>query len=165
MRHLKSVWLSIPLTLTMTGQLAASIPKTEDEIRAMLKARAPEKKPPHVLAWSEEDDEPIPMAPKELEELATTLAEHLDRDEKESLPGGLGFLKYNGSLVFEGRSVRAHLKDAAQQLAEYMKEEVKQFRSKWVNRCYVKEQLIPLDILEPTGTIVRYIQVDHGLAA
>jgi len=138
----EDMWKKYDVKLKMMGQFGASIPKTKEEIVAMLAHRAPTRPP--------EDATPLP-------ELADQVAEEVGADE-ESLPGWATFKRNGAGLYYESRCVRGHLKDCAHQIAG-MVGDIKNFRAKFVNRVYVETEVIPLGKAEPDGMEKRFIQV------
>ena len=147
------IWKTYKIELQVDGQFGGQIPRSEDEIRAMLEHRMPGKKP--------EDARPI----DELVGEVTSQVDVQDPEDDNYVPGWSTF-KHDaeGKLQYEGRCIRGHLKDCALQVKEFYPE-IKNFRSKVVNRLYVANDLIPLTsselvpFTEPEGTETRYIQV------
>jgi hypothetical protein len=142
-----TIWHRYAVALQMTGAFGASIPMTPSEIKHMLAHRAPTHMP----------DGGVPLA-----ELADRVMEEVGVDEEDSetwTPGGATFPRLpSGELCYEGRCIRGHLKDAARAISEFFLD-VPNFRSKFVNRVYIEEILIPLGRKDPDGMITRYIQV------
>ena len=137
------MWRKYQVVLRFMGQFAAAIPKDPKEIRAMLENRMPKETPPGAVP---------------IDELAIQVAEEVGADE-EIQPGWATFKKNGAGLYYEGRCVRGHLKDAAQQLGNMMKGDLTAFKAKFANRVYVVEDVIPLGKKEPDGTEMRFIQV------
>ncbi len=77
---------------------------------------------------------------------------------EEYLPGWATFKKDAHGLYFEGRAVRAHLKDAALQVQNFFPA-IKNFRSKVVNRLYVLTDKIFVGKEHVDGTEHRFVQV------
>jgi hypothetical protein len=139
------MWKQFKVSLQFMGQFAASVPKTPEEIKGMLLNRMPKEKP--------EDATPV-------EELIEQVVEEVGADE-EPLPGWATFKRNGNGLYYEGRCIRGHLKDAAQQLGNMVKGqgEITAFKAKFANRVYVVEDVIPLGKEAPDGTEMRFIQV------
>ena len=147
------IWKEYTIGIQIEKQFGGQLPRSESEIRAMLEHRMPTRKPA--------DATPI----DELAEQVTAQVDVQDEESDDYLPGWSTF-KHNteGHLQYEGRSIRGHLKDCALQVAGFYKD-IKNFRSKVVNRLYVVDDLITLmdkdskPITEADDTQVRYIQV------
>ena len=138
------VWLTWKVKLQFEGPFAASIPHTTEEIQAMLKNRMPVKKPIDAI--------PIDV-------LTERIAEAVGIDEEEPYqPGWSTFLRDEQGLYYEGRCVRGHLKDCAQQVKGFFSG-ITNFRSQFVNRVYVQESKIHLGKMEPDGKAERHIHV------
>lgn len=141
----KELWQRYRVVLQVEGQFGAGLPKNPEEIKKMLETRMPGRKP--------EDAVPI-------EELAEQVAGEVgEADEEEAKPGWITFKSDPGGLYAEGRTVRGHLKDCAGVLAQGIFAEIKNFRSKFVNRVYVETRNIRLGKKAIDGTEERYIQV------
>ena len=138
----REMWLRFRVTLQVDGPFGASIPKTPDEIRAMLENRMPGKMP----------DGATPIG-----ELVEQVIEEVGASD-EFLPGGATFKRDAQGLYYEGRNVRGHLKDCALQVAPFFPA-IGAFRAKVANKTYVETDRIVLGKAEPDGTIQRFIQV------
>ena len=136
------MWKKYEVRLDMTGEFAAAIPNTREEIIKMLENRMPAKAP--------KDAVPV-------EELAEVVAGEVGTDE-EALPGYATFKRNEAGLYYEGRCIRGHLKDCAQQIVGLVPD-IKNFRAKFVNKVYVETDVIPLGKTEVDGTEQRFIQV------
>ena len=147
-------WLRFAVELQMTGRFAASLPRTEKEIRAMLEHRMPARKPENARSIDT-------LVAGVMEEVGITT-----EDAEGWLPSAATFPRNEDGLYYEGRCIRGHLKDCATQVAQKRmpmlhgaNPNYKNFRSKLTNRLYVENEIIPLDRKEPDGTETRYIQV------
>lgn len=151
------MWQVWRVGLMVEGQFGSSIPRGEKEIRAMLEHRMPAKKP--------EDGMPLDgLVAQVVSEVAVA-----DEDDGEFVPGWITFKRDEKGLYAEGRTIRGHLKDCALQVAKLFDgtkahkdkgyPEIKNFRSKFVNRIYVADQKIHLSKEEPDGYEERFIQV------
>ena len=149
-----TVWQEYIIGLQINGQFGGQIPRSEDEIRAMLEHRMPGRKP--------EDARPI----DELVEEVASQVDIQDTEDEDYVPGWSTFKHsaLDGQLQYEGRCIRGHLKDCALQVKD-LYPEVKNFRSKVVNKLYVADTFIPLTkggtdpFYKADGTETRYIQV------
>jgi len=146
----RGMWLRYQVELQMTGRFAASLPRTKEEITAMLAQRMPANPP--------DDYTPI-------EELAEEVAARVARvgaeeeDHEEVKFGWATFPKDDTGLYYEGRCIRGHLKDCATQVRGFLEPEVKALKAKVANKVYVVTDVIPLGAEEPAGTEARYVQV------
>jgi hypothetical protein len=149
-----NMWKQYDVELRMTGYLAASLPRTREEIEKMLEHRMPAKPP--------EDFVP-------LDELADEVAEKVgiaeEGEEAEELKYGWAtFPRNEDGLYYEGRCVRGHIKDCANQVRDAITPEVKALKSKVANKVYVMTDIIPLMVngvqaKEIAGTVQRFVQV------
>lgn len=139
------MWDKYEVELKMTGRFAAALPRTKEEIQKMLKNRMPLNPP--------ENFTPI-------EELAGEVAAKVGADEGEELAYGWAtFPKNDEGLYYEGRCLRGHIKDCANQVRDTFKPEVKALKAKVANKVYVMTDIIPLGAKESAGTEQRFIQV------
>ncbi|MBA7630693.1 hypothetical protein ES703_38217 [subsurface metagenome] len=145
----KGMWLRYQVELQMTGRFAASLPRTREEITAMLEQRMPVNPP--------EDYTPIEELADEVAAKVTPLEG--DEDHEEVKFGWATFPKDDTGLYYEGRCVRGHLKDCATQVRGFLEPEVKALKAKVANKVYVVTDVIPLGAKEPAGTEARYVQV------
>lgn len=145
----KGMWLRYQVELQMTGRFAASLPRTREEIAAMLEQRMPVNPP--------EDYTPIDDL---TEEVAVKLgATEGEEDHEEVKFGWATFPRDDTGLYYEGRCIRGHLKDCATQVRGFLEPEVKALKAKVANKVYVITDVIPLGVKEPAGTEARYVQV------
>lgn len=136
------MWDRYQVTLQIENRLAASLPKTGEEIKAMLKHRMPQIMPENAIP---------------IEELADIVAEKVETVEEEAMPGWATFPRNSEGLYYEGRCVRGHIKDCAQQLSKIV--DIAAFKAKVANQVYVETDEIPLGKKEPDGTEKRFIQI------
>jgi len=125
----------------MEGRFAASVPKTHDEIAKMLEHRMPGKKPENAVP---------------IDELAEQVTAEVAAEEPEV--GWATFKRDDNGLYYEGRCVRGHIKDCAQQVSSFFPE-TKAFKSKVANKVYVETDKIPIAKDAPDGWEQRFIQV------
>lgn len=141
------MWKKYEVELQMTGRFAASLPKTKDEIKKMLENRMPAKPP--------EDFTPIDELVNVVAEKVGVAAEVTEEAELEY--GWATFPRNEAELYYEGRCIRGHIKDCANQLRDLI--EVKALKSKVANKVYVTTDVIRLGTTEPVGTEQRFVQV------
>lgn len=145
------MWKKYEVELKMAGFFAASLPRTREEIEKMLENRMPAKLPEDFIS---------------LEELADEVAEKvgIEQDEEELKYGWATFPRNDDGVYYEGRCVRGHIKDCANQVKGAMHPEVKALKAKVANKVYVMTDVIPLmrngeQVKEFDGTVQRFIQV------
>lgn len=144
------MWKRYEVELQMIGRFAASLPKRREEIQAMLENRMPSKPP--------ENFTPIAELTEEVAEKVATPAE--GEEEAEELKFGWATFPQNDEgLYYEGRCIRGHLKDCANQIKDVIKPEVRALKAKVANKVYVMTDIIPLDAKEIAGTEQRFVQV------
>jgi len=142
------MWKKYDVRLQMTGRFAASLPRTREDIKAMLEHRAPVKPPANYISLEELEQEVVDKVGAEGEEV-------VEKDEEEY--GWATFCRDDNGLYYEGRCIRGHLKDCAGQLQVFLK--VKGLKAKVANKVYVETDKIYLDRRQPDGTELRYVQV------
>lgn len=141
-----NMWKRYRVVLQVTGPFGGSLPKTKEEIQAMLEHRMPGKKP----------TDAIPI--EELAEQVVAEVRSEEEEEEAPLPGWSTFKRDDKGLYYEGRSIRGHLKDCATQIAVFYPA-IKAFKAKLANKVYVETDKIYVGKAEPDGTQQRYIQV------
>lgn len=140
------MWKKYNVELQMTGRFAASLPRTKEEIKKMLEIRMPVNPPADYIP---------------IDELADIVAEEVGavagEEEGEFKYGWATFPRNEEGLYYEGRCVRGHIKDCANQIKDVL--EVKALKAKVANKVYVMTDIIPLGAKEIAGTETRYVQV------
>lgn len=151
------MWKNYEVNMTIAGKFAASIPKTEEEIKKMLEHRMPSKPPENAVP---------------INELAKEVAEEVGTEPE---IGWATFKRNNEGLYYEGRCIRGHIKDCAQQVSSIFPA-IKAFKAKIANKVYVMDDVIPIrsasnkktvgtlvsllpQKIEPDGYVQRFIQV------
>ncbi|KKL94658.1 hypothetical protein LCGC14_1862490 [marine sediment metagenome] len=150
----KGMWLRYQVELQMTGRFAASLPRTKEEIAAMLQHRMPANPPDNYTPVDELTEE---VAAKVGADLVAEAAG--EAEEEEVKFGWATFPSNDGGIYYEGRCVRGHLKDCAMQVRSFIKPEIKALKAKVANKVYVMTDIIPLGVKEVAGTETRYVQV------
>lgn len=144
------MWKKYEVELQMTGRFAASLPKTKESIEQMLEHRMPSKPP--------ENFTPIAELTEEVAEKVAAPAE--GEEEAEELKFGWAtFPRNEEGLYYEGRCVRGHIKDCANQVRDAIDPPVRALKAKVANKVYVMTDVIPLGAKEPAGTEQRFVQV------
>jgi len=155
------MWKKYEVELQMTGYFAASLPRTREEIEKMLEHRMPAKPPEDFIPLDE-------LAGEVLEKVNPSKGERLgvneEAEEEELKYGWATFPRNEDGLYYEGRCVRGHLKDCANQVKDAIKPEVKALKAKVANKVYVMTDVIPLmvdsiQVKEIVGTVQRFVQV------
>jgi len=149
------MWKKYEVELQMTGYFAASLPQTREEIEKMLENRMPAKPP--------EDFVPLDQLVDEVAEKVGA-GEEGKGEEEELKYGWATFPRDDNGLYYEGRCVRGHIKDCANQVKDAIKPEVKALKAKVANKVYVMTDVIPLivdgvQVREISGTVQRFVQV------
>ncbi len=142
------MWKKYEVELRMLDKFAASLPKTKEEIKAMLEHRMPAKSPPDFIPIDELVDE---VAGK------VGVVEAQGEEEEEVKFGWATFCRNEEGLYYEGRCVRGHIKDCANQIRDLL--EIKALKSKVANKVYVMTDVIPLGVKEIASTAERFVQV------
>lgn len=139
------MWKNFKVTLEMTGRFAASLPKTKEEIEKMLANRMPAHKPENFIPVSE---------------LTEEVAAKVDPSGEEELQFGWAtFPRDETGLYYEGRCIRGHIKDCANQIKDAVKPVITALKAKVSNKVYVLDDVIYLGSDKVAGTEQRFIQV------
>ena len=144
------MWKKYEVKLNMTGRFAASLPKTIDEIKNMLKNRMPTNPPPNYVP---------------IEDLADVIVEEVgaapesETEPEEAKYGWATFKRNDVGLYYEGRCIRGHLKDCANQIKDAIKPTITALKAKVSNKVYVMTEIIPLGTKDIAGTEQRFVQV------
>jgi len=144
------MWKKYEAELQMTGKFAASLPKTKEAIEQMLKHRMPATPP--------ENFTPIPELTEEVAEKVGAPTEG-EEEEEELKYGWATFPRNEEGLYYEGRCIRGHIKDCANQIRDAIEPPVKALKAKVANKVYVMTDVIPLGAKEIEGTEQRFVQV------
>jgi len=143
------MWKKYGVKLQMLGRFAASLPRTKEEIEQMLKNQEP-LKPPTVF---------IPI-PDLVEKVAKAVEVPKGEEETAELQFGWAtFCRNSHGFYYEGRCIRGHLKDCANQVKNIIKPTMTALKAKVANKVYVMTDIIPLGAKDPAGTEQRFIQV------
>jgi hypothetical protein len=150
------MWKKYEVELQMTGYFAASLPRTREEVEKMLEHRMPAKPP--------EDYVPLEELVDEVAERVGITTVEAEAEDEELKYGWATFPRDDNGLYYEGRCVRGHLKDCANQVKDAIKPEVKALKAKVANKVYVMTDVIPLivggaQVKEIAGTVQRFVQV------
>ncbi len=145
------MWKIFEVELQMTGKFAASVPKSKEGILAMLQNRMPAKPPPDFI--------PIEELAEEVAAKVNGPGEGEETEDDELKYGWATFLRNEEGLYYEGRGIRGHLKDCANQIKDILQPPVKALKAKVSNKVYVETDIIPLDAKEPSGTEQLFVQV------
>ena len=147
------MWNKYEVEMQMAGYFAASLPRVREDIEKMPENRMPVKPPDDFIPLNDLVDEVV-------EKVGAT-----DEAEEEELKYGWAtFPRDDNGLYYEGRCVRGHLKDCANQVKDAIKPEVRALKAKVANKVYVMTDIIPLmadgaQVQEIAGTVQRFVQV------
>ena len=121
-----NMWIMGEVIMNFTGKLCGSVPLRKEIVDSWLSARMPKKKP----------DEG-----KSLEEIKAEVLESIeDIEEKVTL----GFQKNGEGLFVRSGTIKAHIKDCANQIKDAIKPQIKNFRGKVANKFYIDEYYLHL---------------------
>lgn len=121
------MWRKFTVTMQFHGKLCGSVPQSKELVRPWLEARMPKNKPAD--------------AEKGIEEIEAEVLESIEQLEEKTT---LGFQKDDNGLFVRGATVKAHLKDCANQIKDHPEIKIKAFRSKVANKVYVDDYKIYL---------------------
>ncbi len=142
------MWKKYEVKLQMLGKFAASLPKSKEEVKAMLEHRMPANPPPDFI--------PIDKLVDEVAE-KVGIVEAEGEEEEEVKFGWATFCRNEEGLYYEGRCVRGHIKDCANQIKDVLG--IKALKAKVSNKVYVMTDVIPLGVKEPADMAERFVQV------
>ena len=131
-RAVKPMWLYYQVELQFGSPLAASIPKTPEEIRLMLENR---KMSDAGFAKAVKASQVL----KTVDELAEEVAGEVGANEEEER-GWATFKKDEHGLYYEARCVKSHLKDCANIMQRMLG--ITALKSKVANRVYIHPEKI-----------------------
>lgn len=120
------MWKTAEVVMSFTGRLCGSIPLKKEIVESWLTARMPKEKPEEGRSIEEIKQEVLNSI-EEVEEKVT-----------------LGFQKNEKGLVVRGGTIKAHLKDCANQIKDALKPQIKNFRGKVANKIYIDEYFVHL---------------------
>jgi len=144
------MWKKYEVEQQMTGRFAAALPKAKEAIEQMLEHRMPATLP--------ENFTPIAELTEEVAEKVGAPAEG-EEEEEELKYGWATFPRNEEGLYYEGRCIRGHIKDCANQVKDAIEPPVKALKAKVANKVYVMTDVIPLGAKEIGGTEQRFVQV------
>ena len=127
------MWKFYDVTLKFEGKLCGSVPLSKELIRPWLEGRKPNTKPDNARPLEEIE-----------EEVLATIQETEERTT-------LGFQQDKGDLFVRAGTIKAHLKDCANQIKDIVG--IKALRSKVANKVFV--DLDPVFILRQDGATVE----------
>lgn len=128
------MWKFYEVELSFTGRLCGSVPLSSELVPTWLKSRMPKNKP--------ENGKSVEEIQKEVED---SIEEAIERTT-------VGFQSHDGALAVRAGTIKAHLKDCANQIKEAITPQIKLFRSKVANKCYIEPYWVP--ILDQAGNPV-----------
>lgn len=120
----KPMWQKYNVTMEFENKVCGSVPQSKELIRPWLEARMPKKEP--------DDARPI-------EELEEEVAASIDETVKKTT---LGFQHDDNGLFIRGGTIKAHLKDCANQIKEFVG--ITNFKFKVANKVYIDEYRVYL---------------------
>ena len=132
----EQIWDYYEVIITFKNRLCGSVPLAKEMIKPWLESRKPTKAPENA---------------KSIDDVAAEVSETLPKTiEEEIEKTTLGFQKDQFGLFVRAGNMKAHLKDAAQQMAKTLN--ITALKSKSANRIYIKEYRI---YLERNGEIIK----------
>lgn len=126
------MWRKFQVTMNFENRLCGSVPQSKKIVKLWLDARKPAKKP----------DDAIPI-----EELEKEVNDSIADTEERTM---LSFQKDEAGLWLRGGTIKAHLKDCANQIKDFAG--IKVFRSKVANFVYVEEYKVHI---QRNGSIIK----------
>lgn len=115
------MWIYGEIAMTFNRRLCGSVPLKKEIVESWLTARMPKRKP---------------QEGKSIEEIETEVLESIeDIEEKVTL----GFQENEKGLFVRSGTIKAHVKDSANQIKDVIKPPVKNFRGKVANKFYIDE--------------------------
>jgi hypothetical protein len=118
------MWKEFEVKMVFEHRLCGSVPQSKEIVQAWLKARMPKSKP---------------EGAKSLEEIEREVIESNQETEERTT---LSFQRDDDGLFVRGGTIKAHLKDCANQIKDVVS--IKALRAKVANKVYVKEYKVHL---------------------
>lgn len=139
------MWKEYTVKMQFLDKLCGSVPQSKELIRSWLEARMPKTKPEG--------------AEKSIDDLEEEVGETIDESMEKTT---LGFQADDDGIFLRGGTIKAHLKDCANQIKDVVK--VKNFRVKVANKVYIEDYKIHVykdgDIAqEPDGSFDQPVHV------
>lgn len=139
-----SKWQKLDLVLKFEGEFAeplcGGVPRNDEVVKTWIQTRTATDAS-HRKAL-EAGEKRKTLAEIETERLATV--DPLDPEDEMSKVW-VGFSRDEKGLFIRGANIRAHLKDAATVIGQEIKNELKNFRSKFVDRVYILENRLRIE--------------------
>jgi hypothetical protein len=134
------------VAMEFENRVCGSVPLSKELVPIWLKSRMPKNK--------SDNDRPV-------EEIEQEVLDSIQETEERTT---LGFQDQDGVLVVRGGTIKAHLKDCANQVKDALKPQIKAFRAKVANKVYVDEYWIPIMrrdefVTEPDGSFEQPVHV------
>jgi len=123
---MNNLWKSYQVEMAFNGRLCGSVPLSKDLVPIWLNSRMPSKKP--------DDSRPI-------EDIEAEVKESIQETEERTT---LGFQSDDFGLWVRGGTIKAHLKDCANQIKYAVVVGVKNLRAKIANKIYIEEYRVYL---------------------
>lgn len=143
MENWKVVWEEWKLRMNFTTPLCGGVPKNQNLIDVWLETRKPSETQFKKIQEGIGPDNKTPQSMDEVKKQTEQAIEEAPNVDAMCC----GFLKDETGLYVRGGSIRAHLKEAADVIGQQMragviKPKISNFRSKFVDRCYVREEKV-----------------------
>ena len=156
---IKNIWARWSVTIQITNELMAGIPKNKDLIKTWLESRKPSDS-----AFTKRDNagEVLPTVDQLTEQVAGDVgaddAKDKDTAQAEEDFAWLGFRRDDEhGLWVRGSDMKAHIKDCANILKGLL--DIKALRSKVADRIYVVEEALWFNQMDPDGHIEHPVHV------
>jgi len=138
------MWQTIKARMDFTERLCGSVPQSKEIVNVWLDSRKPKVKSPDG---------------KSLKEIEEEVLATIEQDEERTT---LGFQSDDQGFFVRGGTVKAHLKDCANQIKDIMR--IKAFRAKIANKLYLREYRVYLlkdgqPVKESDGSFVQTVHV------
>ena len=122
------MWEKYEVTMTFEHRVCGSVPQSKELVPIWIKSRMPKNKPENGMNAEELEQEVLDTMQQEMEEKTT-----------------LGFQQVAGTLAARGGTIKAHLKDCANQIKDAIKPQIKAFRAKIANKVYVEDYWVQFE--------------------
>lgn len=134
------MWKKAKVKMEFSGRLCGSVPLQKEMVDNWLHARMPNEKPD---------------GGKSLEEIKAEILESIE-DIQEKIT--LGFQGDRNGLFVRGGTIKAHIKDCANQIKDAIKPQIKALRSKVANKVYIEDYYI---YLKKNGKMVMEVDGEY----
>ena len=120
------MWNKYKVTMRFINRVCGSVPQSKELVPIWLKSRMPKKEPDNS---------------RSMDEIEKEVLDSIEESEEKTT---LSFQQNGNGMYVRGGTIKAHLKDCANQIKDAIKPKIKAFRSKVANKVYIDEYVVHL---------------------